>query len=70
MIKLTDYKKSDILVIVIRGECQTHSAYAIEDTRYINKINDVSVIYEFQSVFMDNPKCKRIEHKNDDKVIV
>ena len=39
MIKLTDYKKSDILVIVIRGECQTHSAYAIDDTRYINKIN-------------------------------
>ena len=70
MIKLTDYKKSDILVIVIRDECQTHSVYAIDDTRYINKINDVSVIYEFWSVFMDDPKCKGIEHKNDDKVKV
>ena len=70
MIKLTDYKKSDILVIVIRGECWTHSAYAIDDTRYIKKINDVSVIYEFQNVFMDHPKCKGIEHKNDDKVIL
>ena len=68
MFKLTDYKKSDSLVIVIRDECQTYSAYAIDDTRYINKINDVSVIYEFWSVFMDDPKRKGIEHKNDDKV--
>ena len=70
MFKLTDYKKSDILVILIRDECQTHSAYAIDDTRYIKKINDVSVIYEFQNVFMDDPKGKGIEHKNDDKVIL
>ena len=68
MIKLTNYKKSDILVIVIRDECQTYSAYATDDTRYINKINDVSMIYEFQNVLMDDSKCKGIEHKNNDKV--
>ena len=27
------------------------------------------MIYEFQNVSMDDPKCKGIEHKNDDKVI-